>query len=445
MIMRKAQSILIIVALAAIFTTGASAREKLVYVSVMETKFIGEPTVDQFEKDLGRAIDDGAYAIILLIDTPGGSFESMNDIIELIFSAKIPVVTFVGPRGADAASAGTFITMAGHVAAMAPGTSIGAAQPVQYDPYGQGVPVTNKTQNYVETKARAYAEWTGRPENISLQFITKNLVLTPTEALDAGVIDLIASDVDELVSKVVDMPIHGELDDGTETVSLAGAKVEYLGKTFQDKFKNFMSNPALAYMLFIVGIYGLVFGFSTPGIEVAEVVGAICLILALFGMGIVGANIVGVILICLAVIFFVAEAVTPEFGLFVTAGIICMVLGAFFLPPVGVPGVPSFYMPRQWFTQFRITVLVLVLGIGAFFAVSLRYSLKTKRKRPTTGGEGFLGKRGVTMTALDPKGQVMIGGEIWKATSLSGNLKKGAGIKVVGRKGLALQVERAED
>ncbi len=439
-------SLSLVALLLPILVTGAAlAQDKLVYVSVMETEFIGQPAVDQFEKDLERAVDDGAYAVILLIDTPGGLFNAMNDIIELIFSSKIPVVTFVGPKGADAASAGTFVTMAGHVAAMAPGTSIGAAQPVNFQPTGEGTPVTNKSQAFIETKVRAYAEWTGRPQNVSLDFVRKNLVLTPAEAVEAGVVDIIAMDVDDLVSKVVDFPIHGELPDGRKTITLAGARVEEIGKTLQDRFANFMSNPALAYMLFIVGIYGLVFGFSTPGIEVPEVVGAICLVLALYGMGIVGANIIGIILICMGVIFFVAEATTPEFGLFVTAGVICMVLGALFLPPVGVPGMPRFYMPRRWFLTFRTTVAVLVLGLGAFFALALRSSLRSRRKTPTTGGEGIIGKPGETVTPLDPSGQVMIGGEIWKATSASRPIGKGSKVRVVGRKGLVLQVESAED
>ncbi|MBU7004463.1 MAG: nodulation protein NfeD [Theionarchaea archaeon] len=419
----------------------ATGQEKIVYISKMDTEFIGQPTVDQFKRDLQRAYDDEAYAIILMIDTPGGLFSAMNDVIELIFSSEIPIITFVAPKGADAASAGTFVTMAGHIAAMAPGTSIGAAQPISYNPTGENVPVTNKTQNYIETKVRSYAQWTGRPENTSLEFIEKNLVLTPSEAVEEGVVDLVADDVDDLIAQIVDLPIHGELPDGRTTVDLTGSKTIELDKTIQDRFTNFMSNPALAYMLFIVGIYGIVFGFSNPGVEVPEVIGAICLILALYGMGIVGANYVGIILICMGVIFFVAEASTPEFGLFVTAGIVCLVLGAFFLPPVGLPGIPRFYMPRRWFLTFRGTVIVLVVGLGGFFALALRSSIRTRRKKPTTGGEGLIGKTGTTMTDLDPQGQVMIGGEIWKAFVSSGALEKGSPVRVIGRKGLLLQVE----
>lgn len=430
--------------LAAALAVPAMGQGKLVYVSVMDTEFIGEPTVRQVEEDLRKATDDGAYALVLLIDTPGGLFDSMNDVIQLIFSSSIPVVTFVAPKGADAASAGTFVTMAGHVAAMAPGTSIGAAQPVQYDPFGQGVPSSNKTQSYIETKVRSYAEWTGRPMNVSLAFITTNLVLTPKEALDAGVIDLIAEDVEDLVSKVVDAPVHGRLPDGRERISLAGAEVKYLGKSLQDRFTNFMSNPALAYLLFIVGIYGIIFGFTTPGIEVPEVVGAICLLLALYGLGIVGASIMGMLLVCLGVLFLVAEAATPGFGMFATAGVICLVLGALFLPPVGTIGAPRFYMPKGWFLVFRTTIVALSLGIGAFLAISVRYSMKAKRLKAVTGGEGILGKQGVAMTRLDPSGQVLIEGEIWKASTMSGTLEKGARISVIARKGLSLQVKGAD-
>jgi membrane-bound serine protease (ClpP class) len=417
---------------------------KVVYVSVMDTEYISQPALQQFARDLERATDDRAYALILMIDTPGGLFDSMNGIIEEIFSSSIPIVTFVAPKGADAASAGTFITMAGHVAAMSPGTSIGAAEPIQIGT-GDGSPGTNKTKAYIETKVRAYAQWTGRPEDVSVAFVRENLVLTPGEALEAGVVDLVCEDIDDLVASVVDMPIHGSLPDGTETITLSGARVEYLGKTLQDRFTNFMSNPALAYMLFIVGIYGIVFGFSNPGIEVPEVVGGICLILALYGMGIVGANIMGIILICMGVIFLVAEATTPEFGLFITAGIVCLVLGAFFLPPVGLPGVPRFYMPRRWFTSFWTTTVILVVGLGAFFAFALRSSLRTRRRTPTTGGEGIIGKAGQAMTDLDPSGQIMLGGEIWRAVSTSGHIRKGAKVRVTGRRGLSLQVEAAAD
>ncbi len=428
-----------------IWSQPAWSQEKLVYVSVMDTEYISQPALQQFTRDLDRAMDDGAYALILMIDTPGGLFDSMNGIIEVIFSSRVPVVTYVAPKGADAASAGTFITMAGHIAAMSPGTSIGAAEPIQIGSSGEGTPATNKTKAYIETKVRAYAEWTGRPENISVAFVRENLVFTPGEALEAGVIDLIAEDIDDLIGSIVDMPIHGSLPDGTDTITLVGARVEYLGKTYQDKFTNFMSNPALAYMLFIVGIYGIVFGFSNPGIEVPEVVGGICLILALYGMGIVGANIMGILLICMGVIFLVAEATTPEFGLFITAGIVCLVLGALFLPPVGLPGVPKFYMPRRWFTSFWITTVVLVVGLGAFFAFALRSSLKTRRKTPTTGGEGIIGKAGQAVTELDPSGQIILEGEIWRAISTSGHIQKGAKVTITGRKGLSLQVEASDD
>jgi membrane-bound serine protease (ClpP class) len=420
----------------------AGAREKLVYVSVMDTEYIGQPTVDQFEKDLERAADDGAYAIILLVDTPGGLFDSMNEIIEMIFSSEIPVITYVSPKGADAASAGTFVVMAGHVAAMSPGTSIGAAEPVSFAPTGQSVSVTNKTRAYIETKVRAYAEVTGRPEDTSLSFVTDNLVLTPNEAVEAGVVDVVAEDVDDLVASVVDFPIHGSLPGGMDRITLAGAELKYIEKTIQDNFANFMSNPALAYLLFIVGIYGIVFGFSNPGIEVPEVAGAICLVLALYGMGIVGANVMGIILITLGVVFLIAEAATPEFGLFITAGVICIVLGAFFLPPVGMPGVPRFYMPRRWFTTFSWTAAILAVGLGAFFGLALRSSIKTRRRTPTTGGEGIIGKSGTSLTALDPSGQVLVNGEIWRATSISGELERGARVRVKDRLGLSLQVER---
>ena len=421
--------------------------QKFVYVLELRADYIGPPTESQVEKIITMSEEDGAAAAVIVLDTPGGSVDSMFEIIRSIYASQVPVVIYIGPRGANAASAGAFITVASHIAAMSPGTAIGAAEPITgYDPSGSVQPAPNKTKSFIIGKMESTANLSGRPVDTCVEFITKNLVLTETEALQEGIVDFVAQNVSHLLSQIEDFEIHGALEDGSKPrVTLSDAEVEYIGLTISERFSNYMSNPTISYLLLLVGMYGIIFGFMDPGTYVPETIGAICIVLALFGLGIVGANIVGIILLILGMVFLVAEAATPTFGLFTAAAVACLVFGVLFLPPSWEGGVmPDFYMPRQWYTTFALTSLTVVAGLAAFFLVGLRYVVKGRKAPVRTGGDELVGRPGSAVTDLDPTGQVSVRGEIWKARSVEGDIPRKSEVEIVGRKGLTLTVRRRE-
>jgi membrane-bound serine protease (ClpP class) len=280
-----------------------------------------------------------------------------------------------------------------------------------------------------------------------VQFITDNLVLTPNEALEEGVIDFVAETVEDLLVQIVDFPVHGSLGDGSRpNVTLADADIFYVELSISERFTNFMSDPTLSYILLMVGMYGLIFGFMSPGTYVPETLGAICIILALFGLGIVGANLVGILLLIMGMIFLFAEAATPTFGLFTTAAVICFVIGVLFVPPrIGGDVIPTFYLPRQWYTTFTLTSLTLIAGFVAFFVFGMQYVVKGRNRPSRTGGDELMGMTGRTVRELDPKGQIRLRGELWTATTADGeSIPAKTNVRIVGRKGLTLIVEEAE-
>ena len=433
---------------ALLLCTSAGLAEKFVYVMKLKADFIGQPTVSQMDRVITMSEEDGAAAAVIMLDTPGGSVDSMFEILKRIYASKVPVVVYIAPKGADAASAGAFITIASHIAAMAPGTAIGAAEPISgYDPQTGAVqPAPNKTKSYIIGKMESYANFSERPVDTCVEFITRNLVLTANEALDAGVIDFVASNEYELLSQIVGFQIHGTLVDGSKPeVTLLDAEIRYVELSLSERFTNYMSNPSLAYLLLMIGMYGLMFGFMSPGTYVPETLGAICIVLALFGMGIVGASLVGIILLILGMIFLIAEATTTTFGLFTTAAIVCLVFGVLFLPPRWGGGVfPDFYMPREWYRTFTLTALTIVAGFAAFFVVGMRYVVKGRKKPPATGGEELLGMDAITVKELDPTGQVRIRGEIWTARATDATIPAKTEVEVIDRKGLVLLVRERE-
>ena len=421
--------------------------KKFVYVMKLKADYIGPPTVSQVDRIITASEKDGAAAAVLMLDTPGGSVDSMFEIIKRIYSSTVPVIVYVAPKGANAASAGAFITVASHIAAMAPGTAIGAAEPIiGYGGTGTIQPAPNKTKSFIIGKMQATANFTGRPVDVCVEFITRNLVLTPDEALREGVVDFVADNLDELLSKIENFQIHGTLPDGSRpNITLSDAEARYIELTLPEKFTNYMSNPTVAYILLMIGMYGLIFGFLSPGTYIPETIGAICIVLSLYGLGIVGASLVGILLIVLGMIFLVAEAATPTFGLFTTASVICFVFGILFIPPRGGGQMPTFYMPREWYRTFTITALALVAGFVSFFVVGLRFVFKARKKPVVTGGSEMIGMRGRTITKLDPKGQVRVRGEIWNARSISGTIPSKAEVEVVDRDGLVLLVRPAQE
>lgn len=437
--MKRFTCILLLLLIAAMLPTPALADDgPAVYVATIDG-MIAEGAANRFRKAIDRAEDDHAAALIVRLDTPGGLSTAMNDIIRAIEGSTVPVVVFVAPAGAQAFSAGTFILLSSHLAAMAPATSIGACQPRIIDPAtGTAEPAPQKEINAFATKIESIAASRGRNRTAARLFVTENLAFSPSEAVANTTVELVAENVTELVALADGMAIRGTLQGKTNvTLNLAGADVVQIRWTFRDTVVDYLTDPQIASLLLTIGILGLVMGFLTPGFHVPEVVGAIFLVLALYGLSFIGVNAAGVLLLILAFIFLAVEAYTPTFGLWTTAAVVTLAFGI-----VLIPASDALYeMPTDWFTSFRIASIAAAVIIGGFFAYALYASLKTKRSTPRLGDEEFIGREGIAATDIDPQGQVKVRGKLWRAES-DQSIEKGERVVVTGKKRMTLLVKK---
>lgn len=420
------------------------AEQKQVYVIKVKAE-INQSTERIFEDAIEEATSQDASALIVQLDTPGGAGDSMMRIIQLIDQSQIPVIIFVAPQGAIAASAGTFISMGAHLVAMAPGTSIGACEPIiGYDPTtGQIQEAPEKYKRFYAGVMRSLAESHRRNADLAETFVTENLTLTAEEALEEGMIDVIAFDVHGVLEESEGMQTRGPVFGEAHTLQLTGSEIVEIELGLSDKILSVITNPNIAYLLLMVGIYGLVFGFLSPGWHVPETIGAICLILAIISFGYVNLNVGGIILILAAFIFFIIEIATPTFGLFTAAGAVCLFFGSLMLFRVGIgdAGTIDRFVSREWYEQFRILIIAMTAFSALFFGFGIYKALRLRFTKPKTGGEEMLGLVGVADEDLDPEGQIKIRGERWKAEAKT-KIKKGEKVKVVDRKGLLLIVDK---
>jgi membrane-bound serine protease (ClpP class) len=412
--------------------------EPVIYVATVDG-MIAEGAAGRFRKAIDIAEDNDAATLVVRLDTPGGLSTAMNDIIRAIESSEVPVIVYVGPAGAQAFSAGTFILLSSHLAAMAPATSIGACQPRVIDPAtGTAEPAPQKEINAFSKKIESIAGSRSRNTTAARRFVTENLAYTPGEASANNTIELVAENLTELVAMADGMTIQGTLQ-GKANVALhlAGADVVHIEWSFRDTLVDYLTDPQVASLLLTIGILGLVMGFLTPGFHVPEVAGAILLILALYGLSFIGVNAAGVLLLALAFVFMAVEAYTPTFGLWTTAAVITLIFGI-----VLIPASDALYgMPADWFTSFRIASIAAAIVIGGFFAYALYASLKTKRSQPRMGNEEFIGRTGIAVTDIDPEGQVKVRGKLWKARSDT-PIQEGEAIVVTGTERMTLHVKK---
>lgn len=363
-------------------------------------------------------------AIVIEIDTNGGSAKAMNEIIEHMESADVPIITYVSPRGAHAYSAGTFILMASDGIAMAPGTSIGACEPVVLA-MGKIEPAGKKAKRAFAAKMRALAEKHDRNATIAGSFVTNDKSLTAEEALSTGMIDAIASDKAELVEKI-DFLERGETIEIHENV--------------REKFLGVITNPEAASLMFTLGLLLLVFGFISPGLY-PESIGAILTALSIYGMGVIGVNVAGAALIVLGIIFAVLEIKTHTFGFFTAAAIISFILGGFILLPA--PTQPGYqFSSPGWLNEYRLIIIAVVATIGSILIYMLTMIVRTQKKKMEAGKEAVKGVTGIAISDLNPTGSVKAMGEIWRAESLDGEIRKDEKVVIESSSGLKLYVKK---
>ncbi|MGQ0535536.1 MAG: NfeD family protein [Methanobacteriota archaeon] len=417
----------------------ASQQADRIVVSVSLEGVVNQGTLLHVERAIRYAEEERAVAVLVVLDTPGGLLAATIDLIEVLLASDVPVVTYVHPTGGIATSAGTFLFLTGHVTAMAPATTIGSAEPVEFGATGSPSEAPEKVQNFASEKLRAIALHRDRPEDVAASFVENNTNLAPEAAREAGIADFIEADPAALLSAIdgTEVDLDGRLVDQATTRRVVlrtdGARIVPIDPGIRGSLYQFLGDPQVSFVLFLVGLYALIFGLASPGTLVPETIGAILLVLGLFGLYVTDVATTGLLLIGLGVLFFIAEFVTGRFGLFFTAGTVCLLLGALFLP-LGEP-----YLPGSWYRTFRITVVVATLATSGVVGGLLWYVFR-QRARPNY--ETILGRHGVAESDLSPEGQVQVRGEIWSAIA-DGHVRRGEPVEVVAREGLKLRVRRA--
>ena len=386
---------------------------------------------DYIKRVVKQAEEKNAKLIIIQLDTPGGLESAMRDIIKTIMNTYIPVVVYVYPPGARAASAGAIITISADIAAMAPSTNIGSASPVQMT--GREIDETMKKKiiNDMVAFVKGIAREKGRNEKLIEEMITKSINLTADEALKKKVIDVVATDVNDLLEKINGKKIKKKNAEITIEIK-KDEKIIEVEKGFREKLLSILANPTLAYLLLMIGFYGIFFELYNPGSVIPGVIGAISILLALYALNTIDVNWLGVLLIMLGILFFVLELITPTFGALAVSGVIALLIGSIILVD-----------PSSPYGDIPVKVIIPVVLFSAVFFLSVAYlGVKAQMRKSLTGKEGMVGKIGTAETDIDPKGKVFVEGEIWDAYSET-PIKKGEEVKILSVEGLRLKVTKA--
>jgi membrane-bound serine protease (ClpP class) len=392
--------------------------------------------VSYIERGIQQATARDAEAIVLRLDTPGGQVDLTQDIVKMMRASPVPIIVHVWPTGAIAGSAGTFITLAGHAAAMTPGSSIGAASPVTGGGEDMGETLQKKVTNILAADIENLAARRGEE---AVEWARKAVIeaeaATAEQALALNVIDVIASDVDDLLRQLdgFSVEVQGEM----RTLELANPQTVTVDMTNIEDFLNTVINaiaiPGIAVLLIVLGVQAIISEFSQPGGYVAGITGAIALLLGLFALGILNANWVGLAFIALSFLLFIMEVVTPTSGALTLGGVVTFVMGSVVLfrgTGVDIP----------WGTIITLTVITVL-----FFSFVVAKAIKAQRQRPASGAESLLGQPAIARSELNPHGKVLVQGELWDAElrNAAGPAPIDAHLVVVGREGFHLFVEPA--
>lgn len=417
---------------------GARAQDSAPLVGVLSVHAPVAPAMQLYiERGIQTAQSRGMALLVLELNTPGGSVDTMNQIVTSIRESQVPVAVYISPRGAWAASAGTLITLAGHVSAMAPETTIGAASPVGSQGEDIGTTMEAKVKEVLKASVRELAK-DRKPGAIKLaeDMIDNAKAVTSGEAISAGLVDLQANSLEELVTRLDGRKVSvlGQ----PRSLALAGARLEPIAQTIVEEALQFFTDPNLVFLFLSAGIWAIILEVSSPGGWVAGTTGAVLLLLATFGMGILPVNWFGLLFLGLAFILFILDIKAPTHGALTAAGLAAFIAGSLVLfNSVRVPGIPSLSVP-------------LVVGTGLFIAASffaaLTLALRAQSAPVITGQTTLVGQVGTVRMAVNPKGQVQVAGELWSARLAEGSapLQLGERAEVTAVEGVQLLVKRAQ-
>jgi membrane-bound serine protease (ClpP class) len=427
---------LMIVGLALLGQSGAAASTR---VYLVEIDGAITPVVASYvDRALRQAADQGAEAVVIQLDTPGGLSSAMDEIIQDILQSPVPVIVYVAPEGARAASAGVFITYAAHIAAMAPATNIGSASPVLIGQDGQAAQpddtMQRKIVNDAVAKIRSLAERRGRNADWAEQAVREAVNISAEQAVAQNVVDLVAPSLPALLDAVDGRTVTTSA--GQVTLRTRDAEVVPIQMTLIERFFQVLSDPNVAYILLSLGMLGLFFELANPGSILPGVLGGILLLLGLYALGTLDVNWAGVLLMGFAFLLFLIDLYVPTHGVLTIGGIVSFALGSLLL--LQSPASPAFQLSRA-------VVIAVTATIAGVFLLLVYLVARAHARRPQTGKEALLGARAVVRRTLDPEGMVFVEGELWRARSLAGTIPAGRTVRVVGVEGLVLLVEPASE
>lgn len=413
-------------------TVQAQTGRSLVIVLKVEGA-ITPATGSYIERGIGLAERRGAELVLITLNTPGGDVNTTLNIMERFENAKVPVVVYVSPRGGHALSAGTFITLGAHGAAMAPNTLIGAAHPV--DSSGQELPETindklvnalvGKLENVTRRRGEQAVDW-------ATNAVRASITANEQQALELGVIDLVANTPEELLLQLDGRSV--DLGGEKVTLTLKQVEIEEVPVNLIEQLLQFLTNPNVLAVLMVIGIQAILIELSSPGGWVAGFIGVVCLALAAYGLGVIPVNWLGIAFIIIAIVLFIMEVNTVTHGALSAAGIASMIVGVLILfnTPVGSP-----------FGKVSVPlVILLALMMGGLFLFVIIKALQTFKRQPVTGAEGLIGATGVVKLPLNPQGKVLVKGEIWDAIALDPPMERDTPVVVVEMEGFRLKVRR---
>ncbi|RJP68034.1 MAG: nodulation protein NfeD [Candidatus Abyssobacteria bacterium SURF_17] len=477
--MQKLSFLMVVIAIVLLIFLPAIADNGFVRVITLDDDIINPVTSEYISQAIADSGKEGAECLIIQLDTPGGLLASTRTIVKELLNANIPVVVYVAPSGARAGSAGVFITLAANVAAMAPSTNIGAAHPVELGGESEGwreaikeleekmrqmerrqkeekpkeerpedqpkeeppeeekEPSTGTTMGDKVLKdtvawTRGIARVRGRNEEWAVKAVTESLSITETEALEKNVIDLVCKDIPELLDKIDGREV--ELPTGMVTLETKGARIEYREMTARQKILKTISNPNIAYILMMLGFFGLLFEVTHTGAIFPGVAGAICLIIAFYSFQTLPVNYAGLLLIILAIILFIAEAKVTSYGLLTIGGLISMTLGSIML-------IDS---PYEFLRVSNAVIFPVVFSTAAIVVFLVTLIIRAHSRKSVVGEEGLVGLIGTAETDIAPEGKVFVHGEIWNARSTN-PINRGSRVKVVTVDGMTVVVETASE
>jgi membrane-bound serine protease (ClpP class) len=410
----------------------AGAQDKSPVVNVITVNgVITSPTAKYVAASIEDAQKENSEALVILLDTPGGMDMAMRDIAKSILNAPLPVIVYVSPSGARAASAGVIITTAAHIAAMAPGTNIGAAHPVAIGIGGAGnvdKTMSDKIENDAAAYVRSIAKTRGRSEDWVEKAVRKSESITAEEALKLNVVDYVATDLQTLLTAIDQKKI--DLVSGEKVLRTVNAVIVDKKMGTRQSILSAISDPNISYLLLLIGLAGLYFEFSTPGAILPGVIGGISLLLAFFGLSTLPVNYTGILLIIFGIILFIAEIKIMSHGMLTVGGVISLAMGSLLLFDTPEPAL-------------RLSFQVLIPAVtvaSAFFIVVIYLAIKAQMRKHFTGAEAMIGEEAEVVRDIEQQGEVFIKGEYWKAKSAV-PIPKGAKVKIISVDGMMLTVE----